>query len=129
VFLASRGRNTISVLDSAYVTIANLLLDGRGLPVDGVKAEGRARWAHHITLEGLVIRGHGKKQQTVAISTKSPAWGWQIGGNIIEAAGTGMYLGNSNGSDAPWPVLFGYRHHCRNFGRLAKTPCRGHQWS
>ena len=100
VFVASRGRNTISILDSAYVTIAGLELDGRGLPVDGVKAEGHAHWAHHITLEGLVIRGHGNNQQTVAISTKCPTWDWVIRDNIIDGAGTGMYLGNSDGSDA-----------------------------
>jgi len=100
LFLARRGRNTVSILDSAYVTIRNLVLEGRNLPVDAVKAEGHARWAHHITLAGLVIRGHGNNQQTVAISTKCPAWGWVIRGNIIDGAGTGMYLGNSDGSDA-----------------------------
>jgi len=100
VFQARRGHNTVSIIDSAYVTIRDLVLDGRNLPVGAVKAEGHAHWAHHITLEGLVIRGHGNNQQTVAISTKCPTWDWLIRGNVIEGAGTGIYLGNSDGSDA-----------------------------
>lgn len=100
LFQARRGHNTVSIIDSAYVTIRDLVLDGRNLPVGAVKAEGHAHWAHHITLEGLVIRGHGNNQQTVAISTKCPAWDWRIRGNVIESAGTGIYLGNSDGSDA-----------------------------
>ncbi len=100
VFQARRGHNTVSIIDSGYVTIRHLVLEGRGLPVDAVKAEGHARWVHHITLEGLVIRGHGNNQQTVAISSKCPAWDWVIRGNVIEGAGTGVYLGNSDGSDA-----------------------------
>jgi len=100
LFQARRGHNTVSIIDSAYVTIRDLVLDGRNLPVGAVKAEGHGQWAHHITLEGLVIRGHGNNQQTVAISTKCPTWDWLIRGNVIEGAGTGIYLGNSDGSDA-----------------------------
>lgn len=99
VFIAQPGHNTISILNSSYITIRNLELDGRNLPVDGVKAEGHADWAHHITLENLLIRNHGHHQQTVAISTKCPAWGWQVRGNVIIGAGTGLYFGNSDGSD------------------------------
>jgi len=87
----------VSVVDSHHVAIRNLTLDGRGLRVDGVKAEGHAHWAHHITIENLVIRGHGADQQTVGISTKCPAWNWVIRGNTIVGAGTGLYLGNSDG--------------------------------
>ncbi|WP_256327680.1 hypothetical protein [Nitrosospira sp. Nl5] len=97
VFVARRGHNTVSIINSSYVTIRNLDLDGRNLPVDGVKCEGHADWAHHITLDGLRIRGHGNNQQTVGISTKCPAWGWVIRNSVIEAAGTGLYLGNSDG--------------------------------
>src|SRR5262249_5346580 len=60
--------------------------------------EGHAAFAHHITLERLTIRGHGNNQQIVGISTKCPAWNWTIRGNTIVGAGTGMYLGDSNGS-------------------------------
>jgi hypothetical protein len=97
VFVARPGHNTISIINSSYVAIRNLDLDGRQLPVDGVKCEGHADWAHHITLEGLRVLGHGNNQQTVGISTKCPAWGWIIRNNVIEGAGTGLYLGNSDG--------------------------------
>ena len=97
VFVGRPGHNTVSIINSSYITIRNLDLDGRNLPVDGVKCEGHADWAHHITLDGLHVRGHGNNQQTVGISTKCPAWGWVIRNNIIEGAGTGLYLGNSNG--------------------------------
>ena len=104
-FIARPGVNTVSLVDTAYIVIRNLTLDGRNLPVDGVKAEGHSRYAHHITLENLHIVGHGNNQQIVGISTKCPAWGWVIRGNIIEGAGTGIYLGNSNGADPFWAGL------------------------
>ena len=97
VFVARPGHNTISIINSSYITIRNLDLEGRNLRVDGVKCEGHADWAHHITLDGLRIHGHGNNQQTVGISTKCPAWGWVIRNNVIEGAGTGLYLGNSDG--------------------------------
>jgi hypothetical protein len=105
LFVARPGANTISLVDAAYIVIRNLALDGRNLAVDGVKAEGHSRYAHHITLERLRIIGHGNNQQIVGISTKCPAWGWVIRGNVIEGAGTGMYLGNSDGSAPFWAGL------------------------
>jgi hypothetical protein len=66
--------------------------------VDAVKAEGHARYAHHVTLENLYIHDHDASQQNVGISTKCPAFGWVIRGNRIERVGTGIYLGNSDGS-------------------------------
>jgi hypothetical protein len=98
IFRPRVGRNTVSISDSAYVRIADLRLEGRGAFVDGVKAEGRSRFAHHITIERLTIRGFDGNQQIVGISTKCPAWDWVIRDNVIEGAGTGMYLGNSDGS-------------------------------
>jgi hypothetical protein len=95
--VAQPGRNTVSLRDSSYVTIRGLTLDGGGIPVDAVKGEGDAAWAHHITLEKLRIIGHGANQQIVGISTKCPAWNWIIRGNVIEGAGTGMYFGDSDG--------------------------------
>lgn len=97
ILLATPDRNTISILNAAHIMVKHLVLDGQGLPVDGVKCEGHAAFAHHITLENLTIRGHGYNQQTVGISTKCPAWNWVIRHNVIEGAGTGMYLGNSDG--------------------------------
>lgn len=95
VFYASATRNTIRIADASYVTIRNLDLDGRNLDVDGVKAEGIS---DHITLENLCIKNHGNNQQTVGISTKAPAWDWAIRGNVILGAGTGIYLGDSDGT-------------------------------
>ncbi len=98
VFVARAAANTVSIVDCAHVMLRNLVLDGRGLRVDAVKAEGHAHWAHHITLERLTIVGHGADQQTVGISTKCPAWGWTVRGCTITGAGTAMYFGNSDGS-------------------------------
>lgn len=97
VLEAVRGANTVSIRDSSHVVIRNLRLEGRGLPVDGVRAEADSRFAHHITVENLVLVGFGHDQQNVAISTQGPAWGWVIRGNVIVGAGTGMYLGGSDG--------------------------------
>ncbi|WP_137938903.1 hypothetical protein [Chitinivorax sp. B] len=95
--VAQAYRNTVSIADSAHLIVRNMLLDGQGLPADGVRAEGNARWAHHITLENLAIVNHGANQGYVGISTKCPAWGWVIRNNRIIGAGTGLYLGNSDG--------------------------------
>lgn len=104
-FIARPGANTVSLANVQYLVIRNLELDGRNLPVDAVKAEGHAQFAHHVTLENLRITGHGNNQQTVGISTKCPARGWVIRDNIIEGAGTGIYLGNSDGSAPFWEGL------------------------
>jgi hypothetical protein len=97
VFLARRGANTVSLIDAAHIVVRSLVLDGGNLIADGVKAEGHAEFAHHITLENLLIVNHGIDQSVVGISTKCPAWGWVIRGNVILGAGTGLYLGNSDG--------------------------------
>ncbi|MGB8435301.1 MAG: hypothetical protein WCE38_13655, partial [Burkholderiales bacterium] len=94
-----RGANTISIVDSRYVTIRNLKVDGRGLAVDAVKVEARSRYSDFITLEGLEIVGHGHDQQIVGISVQRPARGWIIRRNVIIGAGTGMYLGSSDGKE------------------------------
>ena len=97
-FIARRGAHTVSIVNSAWVEIRNLELDGNGLPVAAVRAEGHADWAHHITLDNLLIHGHGSGQQTVGIATFCPAWNWIIRNSTITGAGTGMYLGQSNGT-------------------------------
>jgi hypothetical protein len=104
-FLARPGANTVSLSDAAYIVVSNLVLDGRDVPVDAVKAEGSSRYTHDITLEKLRIVGHGKHQQIVGISTKCPSWNWVIRGNTIEGAGTGIYLGDSDGSAPFWAGL------------------------
>lgn len=98
VLLGSHGKNTISIKNAAYITVRSMLLDGAGIPVDAIKAEGTSKFAHHITLERLTIINHNTDQSIVGISTKCPAWGWVIRDNVIVGAGTGIYLGNSDGS-------------------------------
>ncbi len=97
-FLARPGANTVSLVNVRHLVIRNLELDGRGLAVDAVKAEGHSRYAHYVTLENLYIHDHDASQQSVGISTKAPAFGWVVRGNRIERVGTGMYFGNSDGS-------------------------------
>ena len=108
IFLARKRQNTVSIVNSSYVTIRNLILDGQGIPVDAIKAEGYSGWAHNITIDNLVITGHGANQQTVGISTKCPAWGWSIRHNVIIGAGTGIYLGNSDGTEPFFAGLIEY---------------------
>ncbi|MGE0083148.1 MAG: hypothetical protein AB7S75_01870 [Desulfococcaceae bacterium] len=100
VFTGKRGRNTVSIVNSSYIVIKNLKIDGQNIPfIDAVKAGDSSRgYAHHITLENLHITGHGADRNTCGISSKCPAWDWVIRRNTIEAAGTGIYLGNSDGS-------------------------------
>lgn len=102
IFQAQSCCNTVSITMCSYVVIENLQLDGQNVPVDAVKGEGSSgNWAHHITLENLNIINYGNNQQIVGISTKCHAWNWIIRRNRIIGAGTGMYLGNSNG-DKPF---------------------------
>ena len=98
-FIARPRANTISLADVRHLVLRHLELDGRNLPVDAVKAEGHSRYADFITLEHLYIHDHAASQQNVGISTKCPAFGWMVRGNRIERVGTGMYFGDSDGSD------------------------------
>jgi hypothetical protein len=98
-FIARPQANTISLVDSRHLVVRHLELDGRNLPVDAVKAEGHSRYADFITLEHLFIHNHAASQQSVGISTKCPSFGWVVRNNRIERVGTGMYFGNSDGSD------------------------------
>jgi len=98
IFLGSQdqSRNTVQIKDSSYVTIRHLKLDGMGIAdIDAVNARGIT---HHITVENLKILRYGGSQLTVGIATRGPAWNWVIRKNLIVGAGTGMYLGNSNGA-------------------------------
>jgi len=98
-FIARPRANTISLVDARHLVVRHLELDGRNLPVDAVKAEGHSRYADFITLEHLFIHDHAASQQNVGISTKCPAVGWVVRNNRIERVGTGMYFGDSDGSD------------------------------
>jgi len=98
-FIARPGANTVSLVDVRHLVLRHLEFDGLNLPVDAVKAEGHSHFADFITLEHLFIHDHAASQQNVGISTKCPAFGWVIRDNKIERVGTGMYFGNSDGSD------------------------------
>jgi MYXO-CTERM domain-containing protein len=94
------GHNTVEIVESSYVTIRGLTIDSKGLDgIFGISAkDGANNHVHHITVEGCTLKGQNASQQTVGISTKTPTWGWVIRGNVIDGAGTGMYLGNSDGT-------------------------------
>mgnify|MGYP001764960932 CR=1 FL=1 len=99
-FIARPRANTISLVDVRHLVLRHLELDGRNLPVDAIKAEGHSRHADFITLERIYIHDYAASQQNVGISTKCPAFGWVVRNNRIERVGTGMYFGDSDGSDA-----------------------------
>lgn len=98
-FIARPGANTVSLVNVRHLVLRHLQLDGGKLPVDAVKAEGHSSHADFITLEHLTIHDHAASQQNVGISTKCPAFGWVVRNNRIERVGTGMYFGDSDGSD------------------------------
>jgi hypothetical protein len=96
IFQAQDCCNTVQLNGASYVQVMNLTLDGLGKDGPfGVDSNGNS---HHITIENLKIINHDGSQQTVGISTKGPAWNWLIRRNTIIGAGTGIYLGNSDGS-------------------------------
>ncbi len=99
VFEADPGPccNTIEINNSSYVVLRNLSIDGK--KVEGAFGINASRGpVHHITIEGCTFSNHDAGQQTVAISTKVTTWNWIILKNRIVGAGTGLYLGNSDGS-------------------------------
>lgn len=99
-FVARAGANTVSLVDVRHLVLRNLELDGQNLPVDAVKAEGHSRYADFITIERLHVHDHAASQQNVGISTKCPALGWVVRGNLVERVGTGMYFGDADGTDS-----------------------------
>ena len=99
VIAGQAGHNTVEILDSSYVVVGNLTIDSLGMGGDGIKAPRTTHQAtHHIVLDGNLITGAGGFQQTDGISTKTPTWNWVIRRNAIVGAGTGIYLGDSDGS-------------------------------
>jgi hypothetical protein len=101
VLVARDWNNTMNIVNCSYIKIAGLKFDGKNYPgIDAIKAQGAdtTYYAHHIWIENNVIENHGGSQQTVGISTKITSWDWTMRKNRIIGAGTGMYLGNSDGS-------------------------------
>ena len=99
VLLGTAGTNTVDLSDCQWLVLRDLTFDGQGREVDAIKAgKETTRGCHHITIENNMIINHGANQQIVGISTKSPCSDWIIRGNTIIGAGTGIYLGNSDGN-------------------------------
>jgi len=98
VFVGRPRSNTIDLVDVGHVVIRNLKLEGRGHQVAAVWGSANGSFNHHITLENLHISGHDAAQGIVGIGSFATAWGWIIRNNIIDGAGTGLYLGDSNGT-------------------------------
>ena len=106
ILIGQSSHNTVRFSNASYITIRNLEIDGRNRGGDGIKAQGIA---HHITIENVKIRGVGNEQNTVGISTNGgTTWNWAIRNCVIQGAGTGMYLGNSDGNE---PFIAGLIEH------------------
>src|SRR5579863_7830705 len=92
--------NAVEILNSSFVSIENFTIDSKGIEgTFGVSAkDGLSNLTHDIRIQNDRFIGQGGSQQTVAISTKTPTWGWIIRNNRISGAGTGIYLGNSDGT-------------------------------
>jgi hypothetical protein len=101
VFEGDACCNTVEITGSSYVVLRSLKIDGKGIDgVFGVSAKGGpGNTVHHITIEDSIFVGQNASQQTDGISTKTPTSGWIIRRNIIDGAGTGLYLGNSTFDD------------------------------
>lgn len=95
--LGSDSFNLIAFRGASWVKVRHLDLDGMGMAGFGVASQDADVPVHHIVIEDLDMQGFDANQQITGISTKTPAWDWVIRGNVIRSAGTGMYLGNSDG--------------------------------
>lgn len=100
IILGESGYNTVEIVNSSFVAIQDLRIDSRGIPgAFGISAGGGERnLTHDILIEGNILVGQNGEQQTDGISTKTPTWGWIIRNNQILGAGTGLYLGDSDGT-------------------------------
>jgi hypothetical protein len=98
VLAGREGGIAVSLIDVAHLILRHLHLDGGGVSGHAIVAEGRGRFAHDVTLEDLTITGFDAAQGFNGIATRVPAWNWVIRNNRIKNVGTGMYLGNPDGS-------------------------------
>ena len=91
--------NTVEIVNCSYLAIEGLRIDSRGISgAFGISVKGKQNRTHDIRIEGNTLVGQNGDQQTDGISTKAPTWGWIIRGNQIISAGTGIYLGDSDGT-------------------------------
>ncbi len=100
-FLANASTNTVELVNCSFLAVKNLTLDGQNQPGPfGVSAKGgTSNLVHDILIENCTIQNYNGTQDTDGISTKTTTWNWTIRGNRIVSAGTGLYLGNSDGND------------------------------
>ncbi len=98
LFEARRNHNTVEINGCSFLTLSSITIDGKNMgSCFGIDGNGNS---HDITIENCILKNHAAAQSTVAISTTGSAvWNWTIRNNVIENAGTGMYLGNSDGSN------------------------------
>ena len=75
----------------------------RGLPVDGVKAEGHSN-GPTILFSRIFDTRFWLQSADRGISTKCLSWNWTIRNNVIEEQVPGIYLGDSNGENPLLPV-------------------------
>ena len=97
IFMATADENTINFINCSYIHLKNFKLNGNHLKVDGIKMK-QGGYCHHLIIENNTIINYDDNQQQNGISSKGTVWNISIIGNIIEGAGTGLYLGNSDGS-------------------------------
>jgi hypothetical protein len=100
VIVPTMQYSVVDISNSSYVAIQNLRIDSRGLAgAFGISTKGyESNVTHDIRIEKNTLVGQNGSQQTDGISTKTPTWGWIIRYNRISGAGTGMYLGDSDGN-------------------------------
>jgi hypothetical protein len=91
IFEGNACCNTVELVDSSFVAIEHITINGQGIDgVFGVSAKNStSNVVHHIRIEGCTFIGQNASQQTVAISTKTPTYGWTIRGNVNRWSGHG----------------------------------------
>jgi hypothetical protein len=94
------GNNTVEIVNSSFMALENMTIDSLGIDgAFGISAGGSiSNLTHDILIQGNTLVGQGASQQTDGISNNTPTWGWVIRRNKIIGAGTGIYLGNSDGT-------------------------------
>lgn len=101
VIQGTSGANTVELDSTSYLNFENFTVDSQDFN-DAIKAGGAVtNVSHDILIKGNTIinaENPTDPQQTVGISTKCIAWNWTIVDNHIHNCGTGLYLGNSDGT-------------------------------
>ena len=99
VLLGKAGTNTIDLTDCQWLVIRDLTFDGQGKQVDAIKA-GKDASAAATTSPSRTTRSSTTApiSRSSASRRRRPCSDWTIRGNTILGAGTGLYLGNSDGN-------------------------------